>query len=104
MFSRRPVTRLSAQMTSWPSDSSCSHRCEPIIPAPPATRTRNTGVPEAVRSRPASHAKRLLSTGREGIVPASVQTLSALEDAAAPHAGREAALDALAFLAPPDSR
>src|SRR5580765_5865601 len=36
-FSRRPVERLSRQMTSCPFRSSVSQRDEPIMPAPPAT-------------------------------------------------------------------
>src|SRR5712692_2992724 len=37
MFSRRPVKKLSTQITSWPSLRSLSQRCEPIKPAPPVT-------------------------------------------------------------------
>src|SRR5438128_8666493 len=37
MFSRRPVKKLSTQITSWPLLRSLSQRCEPIKPAPPVT-------------------------------------------------------------------
>src|SRR5690242_21728413 len=40
MFRRAPVKKLSTQMTSQPSASSRSHRCEPRKPAPPVTSTR----------------------------------------------------------------
>src|SRR5512135_974383 len=40
MFCRREVKKLSTQSTSSPRDSSRSHRCDPMNPAPPVTRTR----------------------------------------------------------------
>src|SRR5262245_34772526 len=40
MLSRSPVSRLSTQMTSWPSRRKRSQRCDPMKPAPPVTRMR----------------------------------------------------------------
>src|SRR2546425_7583237 len=40
MFSTEPVMRLSMQTTSAPRPRRNSHRCEPMKPAPPVTRTR----------------------------------------------------------------
>src|SRR5262249_48739509 len=37
---RRPVKKLSRQMTSLPSVARRSHKCEPRKPAPPVTRIR----------------------------------------------------------------
>ena len=46
-LSVRPVTRFSIATTSWPSAMRASHRCEPMKPAPPVTRTLLIGlVPE----------------------------------------------------------
>src|SRR5262249_16631319 len=42
MLSGDPVRKLSMQMTSLPSASSRSQRCEPMKPAPPVTRMRAT--------------------------------------------------------------
>src|SRR5438093_4341122 len=39
---RRPVRKLSAQITVCPSSISRSQRCEPMKPPPPATRAFNT--------------------------------------------------------------
>ena len=44
MFSSVPVSRLSTQMTRWPSARSRSQRCEPRKPAPPVTREVGTAV------------------------------------------------------------
>src|SRR5690606_37419591 len=41
MFLREPVKKLSRHITSWPSDNSRSHRCDPRKPAPPVSRIRN---------------------------------------------------------------
>src|SRR5215472_5988518 len=40
MLSLVPVKKLSTQRTSQPCSSRRSHRCEPMKPAPPVTRTR----------------------------------------------------------------
>jgi hypothetical protein len=39
-FGRVAVKKLSTQRTSSPRANSCSHRWEPMNPAPPVTRTR----------------------------------------------------------------
>src|SRR5208282_5607573 len=39
MLSFTPVKKLSAQITSWPSRTRRSQRCEPRNPAPPVTST-----------------------------------------------------------------
>src|SRR5437773_1972805 len=49
MLSSRPVQRLSMQMTRCSCINNCSHRCEPIIPAPPATRTFMESPPDTQR-------------------------------------------------------
>src|SRR5438105_766425 len=36
----RPVAKLSSAITSWPCARRLSQRCEPMNPAPPATRMR----------------------------------------------------------------
>src|SRR5438045_3117550 len=42
MFSKLPVERSSMMKTSSPRSRQASERCEPIKPAPPVIRTRNT--------------------------------------------------------------
>ena len=45
MLARLPLKKLSRQMTSCPSRSSRSHRCDPRNPAPPVTSTRTSRPP-----------------------------------------------------------
>src|ERR1051326_3281393 len=40
MFSRRPVKKLSRQITSFRSANNLSHKCEPMKPAPPVISIR----------------------------------------------------------------
>src|SRR5688572_11376974 len=83
MFFFRPVKKLSTQMTSCPSASNRSQRCEPRKPAPPVTRIsfRSVMVPpgkrgssEATETRPCSHPPRQPGKpahARSGLPPAS---------------------------------
>src|SRR5271157_1122554 len=48
MFCNRPVSRLSAQTTEWPSPSNASHKCDPMKPAPPVTSMRIIGCCDEV--------------------------------------------------------
>ena len=44
MFASEPVSRLSTQMTRWPSPRSASQRWEPRKPAPPVTTEVGTAA------------------------------------------------------------
>src|SRR5215471_19268239 len=51
-FSRFPVEKLSAQITSSPRLKKLSHRWEPIKPAPPVIKTLDTASPDRVIGEP----------------------------------------------------
>src|SRR5579884_3212947 len=69
MLSMRPVWRLSRQITLCPRCTRRSHRCEPMKPAPPVTRTerpfRSSGVCDVPRCRSRSLSNIVTSVGNQ---------------------------------------